>query len=253
MLQGGWQAFGVVQVEHRLPLGAKEHTGIGGWKESALPKCSASARSPSCIEHDVTGQVAGLAAQPVGNPGTHRGHAETRYSALHLELAGVVIEFFRVHRADHQDIVRDGTEVGHEVAEFRAGLPVFLEGPLGSHEGRRGRFDKCETGFVEDAFGQALPGHFVQLGLGIEEIYLGRRSRHEDEDAGLGLGIKVRFAWGHRILKSGFVLSFQQALVGQQGSEGDPAEPEAEVARKSRRVRSRWFSIGFMMTSVIPG
>ena len=164
------------------------------WREeSALPEGGASAEPRPALS---TRGRAGcwLAAQPVADPRTHRGHAEARYSALHLELAGVVVEFFRVHRAHHQDVIRDGTKVRDEVAEFHAGLSVFPEGPLGSHEGGRGRFDECETGLVENAFGQALTGHFIQFGLGVEEIDLGRAPAMKMKMQALALASKCSWA-----------------------------------------------------------
>ena len=251
LLQGGWKSLGAVQIQYRFPFGTKKYAGIGGGEEPALPEGGASAGAASCVEYDVAGEVAGLAAQPVADPRTHRGHAEARYSALHLELAGVVVEFFRVHRAHHQDVIRDGTKVRDEVAEFHAGLSVFPESPLGSHEGGRGRFDECETGLVENAFGETLTGHFIQFGLGVEEIDLGRSPCHEDEDAGLGLGIKVRLAGAIGFWKPVVDGVANKPSSARREARATPPSPEADVARKSLRVRNRWFSIVFMAIRAI--
>ena len=142
-----------------------------------------------------------------------------RYSALHLELAGVVVEFFRVHRAHHQDVIRDGTKVRDEVAEFHAGLSVFPEGPLGSHEGGRGRFDECETGLVENAFGQALTGHFIQFGLGVEEIDLGRSPCHEMKMQALALASKCGWRGAIGFWKP-VVEGSPTSLLRQEGKRG---------------------------------
>ena len=225
LLEEGGQSLGVIQVEHRFSLGTKEDARIVGGKETALPERGPSAGSAACVEHGVAGEVAGMATQTVGDPGAHGRHAEAGYSALHLKLAGVVVEFLRMHRTDHKDIVRHGTEVRYEVAELHSGLPVFPEGPLGSHKGCSGRFDKGEAGFVEHAFGKALACHFVELWLGVEEIDLGGSSGHENEDACLGLGVEMRLARGHRVPESSFVGIRQQAFLGQKGSEGNSTDP----------------------------
>ena len=126
----------------------------------------------------------------------------------------MVIEFIRVHGAHHQKVVGDGPEVRNDVAELHAALPVFLEGAFGSLEYGGGWLDEGEASLVEDALGEALPGHFIELGLGVEEIDLGGSPRHEDEDAGLGFGVEMRLARSQRVLESSFG-SRQESIVSQ--------------------------------------
>ena len=56
---------------------------------------------------------------------------------------------------------------------------------------------------------------------------------------------------GHRILEAGRGGGRQQAFFGKKEARATPPSPEADVARKSLRVRSRWFSIGFMAIRAI--
>ena len=52
-----------------------------------------------------TGEAVGvLAAQSIGEPGSHGRHAETWYAALHEQLAGMMIELVGVHGSHHQQL-----------------------------------------------------------------------------------------------------------------------------------------------------
>ncbi len=96
---------GGLQVQHRLALVAEQHAGVDRRQKAALPERSAAARPAPGGKHDVAGQIARLATQPIGEPRAHARQPERRPSALHEQLSGVMVELVGVHAADEQQVV----------------------------------------------------------------------------------------------------------------------------------------------------
>ncbi len=103
-----------------------------------------------------------------------------------------MIELVGVHRAHHEQVVRDRAEVRQQVAEIHPALAVFFERALRAHQPRRFFFDESEAHFFQQRIGQRLAVELVELWLRIEEIELARRAFHEDENAVLRLRREVR-------------------------------------------------------------
>ena len=152
-----------------------------------------------------------------------------------------MIKLVRVHRTDHQDVIGNRAEVRYDIAEFHPGLTVFFEGSLGSHQGGGGRLDEGEAGFFEQAFGEPLSGHFVELGLRVEEIELGGSSSHEDENTSLGFGVEMGFAGKQRILERISVAGSEQSILREHGSQGHPAQSRSRGGKEIATVQMMVF------------
>src|SRR6185312_2613647 len=71
---------------------------------------------------DEGGEVAGLAAQAVAEPGAHAGSAGDLGAGEEEGDAGGVVDGLGVEGADEADVVGDGAKVGDELAELHAAL-----------------------------------------------------------------------------------------------------------------------------------
>jgi hypothetical protein len=88
----------------------------------------------------------------------------------------------------------------------------------GSHQDGGFFFDKCETHVLGQRLGQRLSIEFIQLRFRVKEIQLAWGTFHENENAVLGTGRKMRFArrqWIRRSRAQGCCL---KALSLEQGS-----------------------------------
>ena len=132
-----------------------------------------------------------FAAQSVREPGAHGGTSRLLSPRLDQGHGRVVVDGVGVHRANDGQVVGYAGHVRQQFGHFRAGPPVLPELELGTdaHQLAAGKLsDPLAPG---DAFGHGLPGHFDQLRLGVEQIQLGWRSRHEEVDDALGRGCEV--------------------------------------------------------------
>ena len=210
-LELSWQAAGVGEVEDRFTGGAEPHSGVEAGQKTTLPQGRSAAGSSTTGEHDVTGQVAGLVAQAVVDPRSHRRQAEGAATALHHQLAGVVVELFGIHRADQQQVVGTAADVWQEVGELGAALAVGPKGSLGAHQSHRVLLDEGEADVLELFVGHRLPVQLVELRLGVEEVQVGRGTGIENEDARLGTRLEVGRLGCQRIGICG-----EQSVLGQQ-------------------------------------
>jgi len=104
----------------------------------------------------------------------------------------MMVELFAVQAADHQEVVGHTAEVRQPVGKLHAALAVLREGSRRAHQRGGVGLDEGEAGRVEDRLGKLLAVKLVEPGFGCEEVELRRRTGHEDENAGLGLRLKVR-------------------------------------------------------------
>jgi len=80
-------------------------------------------------------------------------------------------------------------------------LAVRFEDALAAAQRGGGWLDECKPRFVQNILRQLLPVAFGEHRLGVKQINLRGRARHENIDARLGFRIKMRLARRHRIGK----------------------------------------------------
>lgn len=223
MLELGADAGRVAQVEDGITLIAEEDALEIGGEEAAGPEGGAAAGAASGGEDDVTWEVLGEGTEAIINPGAQGRPAEHGGTALHHELAGMMVELIGMHRSDEGDIVRARGDVREEIGEFDAGLSVALEGARAAHQDGGIFLDKSEANLFGERVGEFLAVEFIELGLGIKEIHLAWGTFHKDEDARFGFGgVMGRLGAGAR--NGGFGgRAGEEAVRFEQGSEGEQA------------------------------
>lgn len=97
-----------------------------------------------------------------------------------------MVELLRENGSHHEDIIRTGTQVWDNVTEIHPTVSIFFELSLGPHQGGCAGLNEGEASRVQHGLWELLPVHLIQFGFWIKKVDLGGRSRHEDEDAGLG-------------------------------------------------------------------
>src|SRR5882672_8680742 len=113
-----------------------------GGQETAAPIGSAAARALRAgTEHNIGGQIRGLAAKSVSDPRSHAGTAKLLRARVHENLPGRMIESVGVHGFDDGNNVRDFSEVGQQFGKLRPGLAMSRELEFWTQE--------CGTGIDE--------------------------------------------------------------------------------------------------------
>ena len=107
---------------------------------------------------------------------------------IHHELAGMMVELRRVHRTHEAQVVRDGTDVRQQIAQFHAALAVLGELPRTREHLRT----SLRGVVVFDFAGEFLAVVFVQCGLGVEQIHVARPALHKHGNHRLGARLEVR-------------------------------------------------------------
>ena len=127
-----------------------------------------------------------------------------------------------VHRANHAEIIGQSTEQGQGIADLEARLPAPGEGEGGTE----GRGLAILTGH-----GNRLAIIARQFGLGVKEVDMARPAFQEHVDNAFDLGGKVGRP---RITRLGRGALAGLATVGQDGRQGQAAEPSAAALPASR-------------------
>ena len=131
-------AVGVRDEQDRVALRAELDALVDRRQKSAAPaRLAAVGRVLAREQHDEAGQVAALAAEPVGQPGAHARPAEHLAAGVHEDLPGRMVELRRVHRADDRDVVGDRRQVRQQLRELGARLAVPLERERRAEQPRR--------------------------------------------------------------------------------------------------------------------
>ena len=138
-------------------------------------------------EHHVGGQFIRLAAQAIGQPGTQRRAACGDASRIHGIQTLCMIAHTGGHGADERDLIHHLAQVGQQLADLHAALPVLGKLPRRAEALRR---SLCEV-VILDLSGKFLPVIFGEHRLRIKEIHLRRPAHHEEGDHGLGTRLKM--------------------------------------------------------------
>lgn len=139
---------------------------------------------------DEVGEVFIFGAKSVGKPGAHGRATRDLGAGLEEGDGGVVVDGLGIHRADEANLVADSGDVGEEFGDFGAGLAVLFEGVFGACDGKGflagGHAGLALVGL--DELAEFLTEVFLELGLVVEEVLLGRRAALEEVDHALGPG-----------------------------------------------------------------
>ena len=176
-------AFGVAQVEHGVAFAVKMNALVLAGEKTAVPLAGCDGlvlASSDGGENDETGEVLGVRAESVKNPGAHAGASGYLGPRVHVGVGGVVVDLFGMHGTDDANVVCDRSDFWKLVGDELAGLSVALEFVLGAeafecvllaHE----LGDRLTFG---DGFGHGFAVHFPQLGFVIVGLEVGGTASH---------------------------------------------------------------------------
>ena len=137
-------AFGIVEVQHRLFAGSERYTLMVRRQEPVAPRLRIQrlAARPQRHQHHERRHVFVLAPQPVTQPRPHRRPAADLRSCLHEDNCRLVIDRLGVHGFDEAQLVDDAGGIRKQVAHPCAAFAVLLE--------RRERLYQGKCGLVGD-------------------------------------------------------------------------------------------------------
>ena len=166
-------------------------------QEAAVPLAGGDrlhlAAPPVRGEHDEPGQVLGLGADAVPDPGAGRRPAGDLRARVHERVGGVVVDLLGLHRAHDADVVGDGADVGEQRRDLlaRAG-PSAGTGAAGPKQ-RSGRPWSWAMGWplVNDS-GMGSPSICAQLRLVVEQLEVRRAAGLVEVDDALRARRDVR-------------------------------------------------------------
>ena len=142
-------------------------------------------------EDDEAGEVLGFGAEAVEQPGAHAGSALDDGAGVHEGVGGVVIDLLRLHGADDTEFVGLLGDVREEVADFDAGLAVFLEVGEGAAGFEDLALELGELLAFGEGFGEGLFVECLEFGFPVEGLELGGAAGHAEEDDALGFDGEV--------------------------------------------------------------
>ena len=125
----------IVEIEHRLAVGAALHSLVHAGKEARTPQLlSAIGRLATGKQHDKAWQVLILSAQTIHHPRSERCVSEPRIPCLHQQLCWSMIELVRAHGLDETDIVKLFLDVRQTVRNPLTALSRLMKRVLRSEE-----------------------------------------------------------------------------------------------------------------------
>ncbi len=168
--------------------GSLEHPG----QETRLPVLRPLDRIASRAHRDEGGQIRVLGTESVGCPRSHARSAQDRVTAIHEHEGRFVIGKLGLHRANDRDVIDALPDVreqfGHLDARLTAGRKL------------EGRTLQLPLSLLTDALARfeivVLSMPFIQRRLGIEGVQVAGSPDHEEKDAGLCPGRKMRSGQG---------------------------------------------------------
>ena len=173
--------------------------------------------------HDVGRQRIALRAEAVEDPGAHARETRDQSPGEQLVLGRRVDDHVAVARPDHGDVVDATGDVGEEVGDFDAALPILSERATGAQQ--PGVTLNLLILHVAELFRARLALELVQQRLGIEGLEMAGPSGHEQEDHRGRLGRDVDRPGGQGIVHAG-----AEPLPVQDRGEGQAADAAEGVA-----------------------
>src|ERR1051325_10227613 len=182
-------------------------------------------------QHDERGEVFALAAESIADPRAHArkagpvetGRLEQRALTVHAGLADEVV--------NERDLVHDGTQRSHDLAEHLAASAMSAERPDGFLPRTESVLKRLDV-FAEIT---GLSIALDQLWFEVEQVNVAGRARHEEVHDALRLGSEVRN--GECGMRSGF--SSKQTFVTKQTRQRDPAQSAATAPKKLTAAQCR--------------
>ncbi len=136
-----------VDVEDRIASWPKHDPRVGGRQEATAPQRFAAGERTARVHDHVARQIIVGAAQAIVQPRAHRRVPLQVVARLHHELTGVMVELRRVQRVDEADFVGVPCQIGQQVRQHHAALPVGRErsARIGSQQHGRVLLNERET------------------------------------------------------------------------------------------------------------
>ncbi len=223
-------ARGVRQVEDRVALGAKLDALVAAGQEAATPLPRGDRLVLPALsegrEDDEAGQVVGLAAQSVGDPGAHAGPAGDLRTGVHEHVGRVVVDRLGGHRSDQADLVDHRPDVREQCADLGPLLAKRLERVLRAETKQLLPLKLGELLAPGKAFRHRLAVHRGELRLRVEGLQMRRAARHRQPDHSPGF-LRQRQRAEHATRWRGL----EQRRTEQRG-QGDGAETLGCLAEK---------------------
>ena len=212
-----------LEIEDRRPHRVQQGA-VGGGRQISVGVVDRPAGDSSpLVGQDHEGrQVLALAAEPVNDPGTDRGTAGNGDARVHHEAGPGMGLRVGVERSDHGDVVHAGGQVGEDLRNFHAALPVpcELEGAAHVNPLFQAAVDAGDRG----------PVILGQRRFGVEGVHLAGSPLHEEKDAGLGLGGEVGLLGSQRVRSS--IGRLKPAVPAEQRRERQASHASAESVQE---------------------
>ena len=216
-----------VQVQDGGAAGTQHGSLVGRGQIAAPPDGGAVHRGPSgVLNHHVAGQVPVGAAQSIGDPGTYRSAALKLGPGGDVHGGGAVVVVLDLDPVDEGQVVGALADAGKEAGDGAARLAVALEFKGAGNDPVRLVEVALDLSGKAAQGGQFLPGEFLQSRLVVEAVHVADPSRHEHEDAVLGLAAGVRQG------RSRGSRGACRQLVRQHAGQGQGSDPVAGTAEK---------------------
>ena len=187
----------VIEIKHRLTLRAEGNARVPALEITAAPqprrnRLHVGERAGVFrVQHDERGQILVERAEPVGEPGAHRGFAVLHRARVDELVGRLVIDRVGLHRPDEAEVVGHLRDVRQELAEPHATLPVLRELERRRREGKRRLVRRHPSESLtlpgQPAF-EILSKAALQRGLVVEEVELRRCADERNVDRPFRLG-----------------------------------------------------------------
>ena len=214
------KAFGRKQIgDGRLfGVGLQRRPLMHGRKKARAPVDHATGRQAALIrEHDEGWQVLALAAETVGDPGTHAGKAGQDEAGVCHEHGRAMQRALALHGVNEGHVIDTGRELREEIADPAPAVAMLTKRPVAALAvaGLGGEELHLAIGIERSA------AAFGQLRLVVPRIHMAKATGAENLNDRTCLGRQRRTLGRERIRRA-------QGVMFQHGGESDAAETTAD-------------------------
>ena len=237
-------AFGIAHVMDGVAFGLKKNAFKPARQETGGPLPGRNRLGAGFAlrgQHDKAGQLVGLRAETVEQPGAHAGPALDLRAGVHERVRRIVVDLLGVHRADDANVVRNTADVREQLGNFLPGsapLPELAKRPAGLQFRVLQLRELLPPG---EGFGERFIVELLEFRLVIKTFEVRRPARHAEMNDAFGPHRKMGrlndpFPSG-RSLRG---LSRAQQFGIEQAGQRQTAEPVGGAAQKSAPIDAQW-------------
>lgn len=182
----------ILDVVHGVPLGLELHALVLAGKKSVAPlsrRDGLALATSHAGQNDESGQILGIASDPVIDPRPHAGSTRDDGSRVHEGMRRVVIDLLGLHRTDDGDFIGDLLDMGEHVADLLSRFPTLREPELGAHalEFVGTLLQLGELLSLGKGGGHGLPVELGEFRFVVEALEVGLPPRHAEMNHSLHL------------------------------------------------------------------